>query len=762
MKLRILPPPTATVRALLAFVGLSVFAAGCTESKTDDPQPVTPPTVAVELGRVTETEIEIKLSAKDADKMAYYVVEATDAASTPDAATVFELGESSQAFETPETFEILDLKQGTDYIVYAAASKGDVYSEVVSVAATTAEIIVHELVTDVLASGLSVSYNIDLPEGCTCYHTYVEKWYYDYALMVAMQSAGPEFNKTAFMYNLLFEIGIVCETSGQIVWTAGEDHPTRHTVSLTPGKEYYVIAGALENDSFAGEPSLIPFEMPASKGASSEDIDISIDELTFESVTLRMACDETKVAFFFYDLFGKSQFDAFKAENGGDRGMMDYLFEYNGGHVSGNTYTDKWFVDSGESYVLAVYGIDYNGCEIYKELQVDVPSHTPEIALDIITYDRELQGYHDYDTFLMSFEPLYFTNELNVDGMFCSVMPMEKAMFDEYMGMLFFGLSGASLSDIEQLLSQQEYFSMFYRNMSTFYVNPIYDDAEIDSLTKNGYFERVFTGLNADTEYVFIAIAFDGETPVIRLASAKTAARPESTEASEGYKAYLGNWTLTGKTTADWSTYETYNLRIEELTPNRSFKVYGWSRTNISQEFPFVMRYHPETGKVSVEGPQVVGKKTVDDKEMDIMFSGRIYVSGYDALVHVNGYNGPFYTGTLNGDNLSMFGEILKVSGRDKEFMAMNYMLRHGDDLYYVEDDEDDLIYFRISRAAASASAAKGVSPLRSSSRKVGSVKYSEMRYDVPSLSSVVNVPAVRVSSNNRHAKLQGVAKFAK
>ena len=117
MKLRILPPPTATVRALLAFVGLSVFAAGCTESKTDDPQPVTPPTVAVELGRVTETEIEIKLSAKDADKLAYYVVAATDAASTPDAATVFELGESSQAFETPETFEILDLKQGTDYIV---------------------------------------------------------------------------------------------------------------------------------------------------------------------------------------------------------------------------------------------------------------------------------------------------------------------------------------------------------------------------------------------------------------------------------------------------------------------------------------------------------------------------------------------------------------------------------------------------------------------------------------------------------------------
>lgn len=737
-----------------------MFATGCTESKTDDPQPVTPPTVAVELGRVTETEIEIKLSAKDADKMAYYVVETTDAASIPDAATVFELGESSQAFETPESFEILDLKSGTAYTVYAAASKGDTYSEVASVDATTEVPVVHELITDVQASGLSVSYNIDLQEGNICYHAYVEKWYYDLALMSAMQTAGPEFDRNAFMYNLLSEVGVPCEVSGPFVWTAGEDHPIRRTVSLTPGKDYYVIAASFVNESWAGEPSLIPFTMLESKGASAEDIDISIDDLTTESVTLRMACDETKIAFFFYDFYEKSQFDAFKAEKG-ERGMMDYLFEYNDGNVSGNTYTDKWIVDSGKSYVLALYGVDYNGCEIYKEFQVDVPLPTPVLALDIIPYERELQGYHDYDTFLMSFEPLYFTNGLNVDRMFCSVMPMEKAMFDEYMGM-FFGLSGASLSDIEQLLSQQEYFYMFYSYMSTFYVNPIYDDTEIDSLTKNGYFERVFTGLNADTEYVFIAIAFDGDTPVVRLASARTAAYPESAEASDGYKAFLGNWTVLGQTTADWTSYENYNLRIEELTPNRSFKVYGWSRTSISQEFPFVMRYHPETGKVSVDGPQVLGKKTVDGKEMDVVFIGKMYASGYDKLVVILGYNGPVYTGSLNGDNLSMFGEMIKVGGRDKEFMSMNYMLQYEDDNYYVAGDEEDLVYFRISRAAASASEAKGVSPLRSSSRKVGSVKYSELRYDVPSLSSVVNMPAVRVSSNNRHAKLQSVAKFAK
>lgn len=756
MKSRILP----SVLALFAFVGLSVFATGCTESGTDDPQPVTPPSASLELGRVTETEIEIKLSAQNADRMAYYVVESTDAASIPAAATVFEQGESSQAFETPEIFEILDLTPGTGYTVYAAASKGDVYSEVVSIDATTAITVVHELITDVAASGLSVSYNIDLPESSICYHAYVEKWYYDFELMVAMQTAGPEFDKNIFMYNLLNEVGVACEVSGSFVWTAGEDHPTRHTVSLTPGKEYYVIAAAIVNESWSGEPSLIPFEMPASKGVSSVDIDMSIDDLTFDSVTLRMACDETKVAFFFYNLFPKSQFDSFKSEKG-ERGVMDYLFEYNGGNVSGNTYTDKWGVSAGESYVLAVYGVDYDGCEIYKELQVDVPLPLPVISLDIIPYERELQGYHDYDTFLMSFEPVYFSNALNPDRVWCSTMPMEKTMFDEYMGMLF-GMTGMSLDEIAQMFSQPEYFYTFYSYMTLFYVNPIYDDAEVESLTKDGYFERVFTGLNADTEYVFIAIAYDGETPVIRIASAKTEAYPESAAASDGYKAFLGNWSVLGQTTADWSTYENYDLRIEELTPNRSFKVYGWSHSSISQDFPFVMRYHPETGKISVDTPQLLGKTTLDGKEMDVLFAGKMYASGYNDLVILTGYNGPMYKGTLNGDYLSMFSEILKVSGRDKEFMSMNYMQRYNDEYYYVEGDEYDLIYFRISRAAASASAANEVSPLRSSSRVVGSVKYGELRYEVPSLSSVVNVPAVRVSDGkHRHAKLQGVAKYA-
>lgn len=746
----------SAMRVLLAFVGLSVLA-GCKEEK---PQPVTPPEAKVELSQVGETGIEIKLSAKNADRMAYFVAETADITISIEATTVFELGEVLLVNDTPETLEISDLQAGTNYTVYAAASKGDRYSELVSVNVTTEAPVVHELITDLEVSGLSVSYNINLLEGCVCYHTYVEKWYYDLLLADAIRSAGAEFNRNEFIYNLLADMGVACEVSGQSVWNAGDAHPTRHTVSLTPGKEYYVIAASFMNVSWVGEACLVPFTMPESKGVSQENIEISVDELTSESVTLRMSCDETKIAFYFYDLYEKSQYDAFKAEKG-ERGMMDYLFEYNGGNVSANTYTDRWMVDAGKSYVLAVYGVDYNGCEIYKEFQVDVPVPAPVLSLGIIPYERELQGYHDYDTFLMFFEPLNFSNEVNVDRLFCSTTPMSKAMFDEYVAM-FFGVSGVSLDEIEQLLSQQEYFYMFYQYMSTFYVSPIYDDAEIDALTKNGYFERVFTGLEADTEYVFIAAAFDGENPIVRITSARTAAYPESTEASEGYKSYLGNWSVLGQTTADWSTYENYKLRIEELTPNRSFKVYGWSRTSISQEYPFVMRYHPETGKVSVDSPQILGKKTVDGKEMDVVFVGKMYLSGYDKLVLVLGYYGPVFTGSLNGDNLSMFGEMVNLGGRYKEFMAMNYILQYEDENYYVSGDEDDLIYFRISRAATSASAEKGISPLRSSARKVASVKYDGFNYGMPYLPTAVTMSsAMRVSSDKRgSSRLQGVAKY--
>lgn len=741
---------------LSAFACMALLAVGCKDDPVDDPAPDRQPVVDIQLVNEGETAIEITLAAYDADQMAYCVVNADDAA-TVDAAAVFAQGTSKPASETPENIVISDLAAGTSYKIYAAAVKADVYSDVVSVAAATTVPVAHELISDVVPDGINLSYTIDLGDNSQCYHTYIEKWFFDYQLAVAMQVDGPGFDRDNFIRNLLADYGVQSEVSGIYEWKSGEDHPTRRTVALTPGKDYYVIAAALDNESWSEQKaSLVPFKMPDPNGMSSENIELIVTELTNETVTVRMECDETKVAFFFFDLYGKQQFDEFKAEKG-EYGMMDFLFEYSDGNVSGNTYTDKRAVSAGESYMFAVYGVDYNGSEIYKELQIDVPGYDPSIELEVLPYERELQGYHDYDSFLMTLEPQHFANELNPDMIYCSMMPMERSTFDAYLG--YFGLEGMDLPQLEAAFAQQP--ELLLQLQSMFYLYPVsYDDAAVAALQSEGYFERVFSDLYPDTEYVTIAFAVDGETSVARLVSAKTAVMPEQQEASEAYKAYLGNWTLSGKTTADWLTYETYDLRIEEFTPNRSYKVYGWSHSALSQEFPFVMRFHPETGKISIDGPQLLGTTIFNDTEMEVWIYGKMYVSGYDDLVLLLGYNGPMYRGNLSGTHLSMFSEILSVGGVSKEFMAINYLLRSGNDYYRTEDDGYDLVYFSIDRAAGAAASLAGRSPLRSSANRVETVKW--VKYDAAEAMTVqpvkVSAPAVAAGSHV-HAKLQSVAK---
>lgn len=742
-----------SARTLTALACMSMFVVGCSDSDTDDKKPdIVKPLASVEIERIGETDIDISLAAYNADLMAYSV--AVKGSTTPDAAAIFAEGKSSEASETLTPFTVTDLLPATEYTVYAAASKEGVYSEVVSVDVITAAHIEHVLVSDVEASGLSVSYTIDLGDNDVCFHTYIEKWFFDYEMYVAMQVAGPEFNRGDFIRNMVAEYGVECTVSGMCIWNAGEDHPTRHTVSLTPGKEYYVVAAAISGEAWSTEePSAVQFKMPDPNGVSSEDIALSVIELTTETVTVRMECDELKVAFFFYDLYRKQQFDEYKAEKG-EYGMMDFLFEYNGGNVSANSYTDKRAVDAGESYMLAVYGIDYNGCEIYRELQIDVPGYDASLDIEVEPYERELQGYHEYDTFRMTFAPMYFSGELNIDTVYCSMMPTEKATFDAYLEML--GMGGMSLEALEQAFAQNP--EMLMQLSYMLYIYPISDENEVMKLQQEGYFERIFTDLNPSTEYVVVGMAFDGETPVVRVVSATTAAYAEPAEASEGYRAYLGNWTLRGKTTADWSTYETYDLRIEELTPNRSYKVYGWSHCSLGEDFPFVMRYHPETGKVSVDGPQLLGTTVVEGKEMEILFFGKMYVSGYDDLVVLLGYDGLLYSGSVSGNHLSMFSEIVNVEGRSKEFMSMNYLLRNGNDYYKNEDDRYDLIYFSIDRPTTSSRSLAGISPLRLSANRVSTVRYAaaEEPSFVPVKSSVkVAAPAGR----HVHAKLQSVPK---
>ena len=705
------------LRVLFSALALLAGAASCGDDKTDSDQPINPgpgpgpeetPAVTISVGELTNTSIEVLLSAEHADDIAFYCVKEADGeegedVTAPDAAAVYAEGRVVEATAEPASYTISDLEEGVPYAIYAAARKGDAMSDVEKVSATTP---VTPAILEVgSTSKTGFSYQLNVGPDDVYFHTYLEGWFFEYSMMTAMAAEGPEFDYNAFVWNLLVDYGMADYGPKTIEWQAGDEHEKLGYAALVPGKKYYVLAALYDEaaGAWVGVPNVIDLDMPA-PGTSAEKITLSADEVDYDRVVLRMECDETKIAFFRYDLYSKESYDKFIEENGGVRGMMDYVAEY-GPDVRVNTYTDSWGVDAGRSYMLCVYGIDVNGDELYAEMQVDVPERQPEIFLDLKPYNRELQGYYDYNTFLVTFAPMNFT-DLNVDQVFCSAVPMERTTLESYLAMLpELGIEEpiSSLEELEQrpeVLLQLNY--MLYQQL----MMPLYDDAELDSLEKNGYFDRVIGDLNPATEYVFMALAYSGETPVARIVTASTAAAPESGEASERYNEYLGNWTVLGQTTRDWSTYETYDVRIEELSPNRSYKVYGWGHSELAQEYPFEMRFDPQTGKTSVEIPQVLGQIQVEGKMVDLVFVGKIHASFSDILDVVDGFSGKAYRGDLRDDHLAMFGELLNIGGRTYEFMAMSYVARTEEGYMLLEGEEYDLVYRSVDRAtSASASA---------------------------------------------------------
>lgn len=666
------------VKGLLSLLFSVVLVGACNEPAPDEPEKPQDkqPSVEILLEDITESSISFTLSSENADKTAYYVVEDTPDAVLPEPADVFENGEVSQALDASVTYEAHDLKPSTAYIIYAAASKDEKYSEVKSVKGTTIGESEVSLISDVKVSKLSVSYNVNLPKDAIVYHAYIEKWFFDYQLAYAMQD--PEFNMWNFCYNMLTEYGMAAETSGTVTWASGGAHPTRFCVSLHPGKEYYVLAAAFKGEFYDGKPAIVTFTMPESDGTSTEEFRISTDEVTFNTVTIRMECDENKIAFFYYDLYSKEQFDTF-IEKYGEDGMKEYLFQNNNGQVRSNTYTDKWDVDSGKSYVLVVNGFDYDAKEFYYTYQVDIPVPEADLSVSLIPYERELQGYHKYDALMMSCFPQYFANAVDADKIWCSSELLEASEYDRLMDE-FQHTPGDDRMELAR--------SMFKLTA----LSP----EEKSTFANMGYFERVFGNLKPDTKYAVMAVAMDGAKSVTKVVKVSTEAKPAEGESSAEYKAFLGNWKVTGQTTEDWGSYQSFNIRIEEFTPNHSYKVYGWPLSDISGQYPFVAQFDESTSSLMIEGPQVVGTLNVDGISWEVIFTGKVYYGG--ALKVPFGYNGPYYMGALDGDRLRMFPATFEEGASTREIWSMNYILRNGETYSYAPGAEYDVVHFFIDR----------------------------------------------------------------
>lgn len=670
----------------------AALLAGCKQLE-DTTTPT--PEVNITEGVATPEQLEFHVSAKQADEIAYICIETTDEVKVYKAETLFEEGEVFAATEEPVPHTVSGLKPETEYTIYVAAMKDEgtakYYSAVKELTMTTGEN--PAMLQFLSASKTGFSYKVAVEENQTYFHGYLPAWSFEYQYEMAKLTEGPEFDTGIFVRNLLVTSGVYGQSTQTVNWFAGqEDETTGHVAYLVPGEKYYAMLALWDEENemwnMDENPEVIEIEMTA-PGESSESVTCTLDKLEPTNVHIRMECDESKVNFFLYDLYPLDQYEYYVNEYGIED-IINILSQQ--GYPAGNTYTDTWTVEPGKSYMHCLYGVDFNGDVFYQNFQIDVPMPEAQLLLTMAPYERELNNYNTYNTLRVAAEFKDFVGMSYEECVFyLPGGPVEKTMFDAAMEAA--GLAGS----LEELQANGE--MMYALGQAYFGMNSIYVDEEaLAQLNERGTFEKVFTGLNPDTEYVYMVIALYGDQIMCRLVSAKTDPEPQNVEESEAYQAYLGNWSLTGQGTDDWSTYHTYNLRFERLTSNRSFKVYGWSSQKVGEDFPFEAAFDPQTGKISVSTPQTLGSVEIEGKEYEVRFVGKTW-EYTDNLIVLPDHEGVAYTGSIRDNYLHLLSEFFIYAGEYKEYWSMSYVLYDSQTREYLAIDPYDLIYFQIKRA---------------------------------------------------------------
>lgn len=680
----------SNLRTFPLFVAVALsMAVACGENRGEEPnKPLEPeektPKVTLS-GVASSTTIDLTFTVSDATRMAWLCVGASSETEYT-AEEIFTEGEvvDVESDTVKITKTVSDLTPETTYVVWAAAATESEHSEpAVYEIETLPEELPEPMLSAVSHSKTGFTYHIEVPEGTTYQHGYVEGWYYDYMLEEAKKDS--EFDMNVFLWNMLVDFGIEGSGPQDVAWEADENVKRQQKAHLVGGHHYYAMVSLFQPDNdWQGTPEAVRFDLDPA-GTSSETIKL-IEEVAHESIKVRMECDPDKVNFFYYDLYTMAGYEQ-KMEEEGQEGMMNYLFEK--GYHADNTYTDTWEAEGGNSYMLAILGVDNNGDIFFMEKQLDTPEYIPTVTMSMKPYNRELSGYHAYETFELYVEPMHFGEIDSESVLWRLISKAEVDMYLEY-------YPGVTLETLD--------FNTFYALFSPW---PLIEE-HAAMLDEQGYINAILESesyaLYPDTEYCFfIAIPTGDETNPYMLAytTAKTEAEYGGGEPEAEYSAYLGEWTLTGVSTEDYDTPKTYTLRFEELTPNRSFKVYGWSSSDISQKYPFEVRYHPDTKKISIEGDQTLGVESTDDGEMDVIFGGMFYYNG--ELTMLSGYSGTMYTGRIEDNRLMLFPELFKFNGRQYDFSTLAYSVRIDGEYFALDGDEYSVVNFIVERSGASA-----------------------------------------------------------
>ena len=683
----------------LLYIMLGVLTLNMISCKQPEPQVEDPkPEITITEGMVTENQIEFFLSATDADEVAYYFMETTDNVPLLTLDGLFKGENVFAASAEPVSFIMENLNPATEYTVYAAASKeGQYFSEIKSLTINTAE--KTKLLQFLSKSKTGFSYKINSEEGQQYLHTFLEGWYFEYMLDASRYEQGEEFDESLFIWNLLADNGILAEAPQEYEWYTGVEHPVRGDVAyIVPGTRYYVLASIWDEDNggWTEKPEVIGIELEK-PGKSDKTVACSIESLTPYGVSIRMEMNEQEVSFMMWDFFKKSDYKSYKAENGIE-GIMAYVAEYalGKGQAKTNTYTDTWTVTPGTSYMLCLYGVDHNGDEFYTEMQVDVPMPDAKLYLGMEPYERELEGYNTYNTLKVSATYADFVDLDYASSAFALVGgPVEKTAFDAKVEAA--GLSGT----LEELEAQGE--MLYALGQANLGLNPVSADEEIlAALNERGFFNKVYTGLNPDTEYIYMVMAHYDDKIMCSLATAKTDPAPVDVTESEAYKAFLGNWDVTGMDTQNWDNknQKTFHLTIDRLTSNRSYKIYGWSTGTLGDQFPFEAGFDEASGKMTISTPQTLGEVEIDGKVYEVRFVGKAR-NKYDPdnFMVLYDYEGLAYKVTMNEPYLHFNSEFFQYAGEWVDFKSLSYVFYDKEEKGYYMAEPYDLTQFQVKRA---------------------------------------------------------------
>ena len=272
--------------------------------------------------------------------------------------------------------------------------------------------------------------------------------------------------------------------------------------------------------------------------------------------------------------------------------------------------------------------------------------------------------------------------DINVDRVFATVMP--KATFDAT-------LAGFGVSTPEELLATTPEYLM--------YILPPLQENEADDLESKKSFTRIANDLEPGTEYFFGILINHNDKYYFAKATATLDEEPDTSAPEAEYLAFLGNWTVTGKTSKDYKTPLTYNLRIEQLVANDSYKVYGWSAETIGETHPFVAKYNRTTKKMDIYGNQFISDVETSEGNAQLRFmavlqyAGQNYLSDYDKVI---------YSATVrdNGtqESLGMSPAFFEVDKKWYEVQTMAYGFTDSTGKILGGADEFDMVEFSISR----------------------------------------------------------------